>query len=78
MDVKTTFLNGHLEEDIYMQQPEGFKPKGQEHMVCKLQISIYGLEQASRSWNIRFDQAVKTYGFDQEIDKSFVFKEIIG
>ena len=63
MDVKTAFLNGHLEENIYMQQPDGFIQKGQEHMVCKLQISIYGLKQASRSWNIRFDQAIKSFGF---------------
>ena len=56
MDVKTTILNGGLEEDIYMQQPEGFIAIGQEHMACKLQRSIYGLKQASRTWNIRFDQ----------------------
>ena len=44
MDVKTTFLNGTLEEDIYMQQPEGFIARGQEHMACKLQRSIYRLK----------------------------------
>ena len=55
MNVKTTFLNGNLEEEIYMMQPEGFIAKNQEHMVCKLKMSIYGLKQASRSWNIRFD-----------------------
>ena len=44
MDVKTTFLNGSLEEDIYMQQTEGFIAKGQEHMACKLKRSIYGLK----------------------------------
>ena len=46
-DVKTNFLNGELEEDIYMQQLKGFIAKGQEHMVCKLHTSIYGLNQAS-------------------------------
>ena len=40
MDVKTTFLNGNLEEDIYIQQPEGFIAKEHEHMVCKFQRSI--------------------------------------
>ena len=59
MDVKTAFLNGNLEEEIYMKQPEGFIAKNQEQMVCKLNRSIYGLKQASRSWNIRFDQAIK-------------------
>ena len=49
MDVKTAFLNGHLEEEIYMIQPEGFIAKNQEDMVCKLKRSIYGLKQASRS-----------------------------
>ena len=67
MDVKTAFLNGNLEEDIYMEQPEGFKVKGQEQKVCKLLKSIYGLKQASRSWNLRFDETIKTYGFKQNM-----------
>src|SRR6266511_3558187 len=55
MDVKTAFLNGFLEEELYMMQPEGFvDPKG-ANKVCKLQRSIYGLVQASRSWNKCFD-----------------------
>ena len=49
MDVKTVFLNGHLEEDIYMMQPDGFVAKNQEQKICKLQKSIYGLKQASRA-----------------------------
>ena len=44
MDVKTSFLNGSIEEDIDMQQPEGFIARGQEHMACKLQRAIYGLK----------------------------------
>ena len=58
MDVKTVFLNGNLKEDVYIQQPEGFVASRKDNLVCKLQKSIYGLKQASRSWNIWFDQAV--------------------
>ena len=76
MDVKTAFLNGHLEECIYMIQPEGFVAKGQERKVCKLLRSIYGLKQASRSWNQRFDQAIKTFGFEQNVDEPCVYKRI--
>jgi len=48
MDVKTAFLNGNLEEDIYMDQPIGFVSKRQEDKICLLKRSIYGLEQSSR------------------------------
>jgi hypothetical protein len=59
MDVKTAFLNWHFDEDIYMMQLDGFIANNQEDMVCKLQRSIYGLKQASRSWNVRFDETIK-------------------
>ena len=78
MDVKITFLNGSLEEDIYMQQLEGFIARGQEHMACKLQRSIYGLKQASRTWNIRFDQAITLYDFEKSPDEPCVYKRIQG
>jgi hypothetical protein len=52
MDVKTAFLNGNLEEDIYMSQHDGFIEKGNQGKVCKLKRSIYGLKQASRQWHI--------------------------
>ena len=48
LDVKTVFLHGDLEEEIYMTQPEGFKVVGKEDMVCKLKISLYGLKQSPR------------------------------
>ena len=65
MDVKIVFLNGFLKEELYMMQLEGFaNPKGANKM-CKLQRSIYGLVQASQSWNIRFDELIKAYSFIQ-------------
>ena len=64
INVKTIFLNGYLEENIYMMQPDGFITEGQEHMVCKLHKSIYELKQASRSWNKHFDKVIKSFGFD--------------
>ena len=76
MDVKTAFLNGYLEESIYMMNPEGFVAKGQHQKVCKLLRSIYGLRQASRSWNLRFDETIKTYGFEQNVDVPCVYKYI--
>ena len=74
MNVKTTFLDGNLEEEIYMMQPEGFIAKNQEHMVCKLKRYIYGLKQASRSWNIRFNQVIKLFVFEQNLDEPCVYK----
>ena len=59
MDVKTAFLNGILEEEVYMIQPEGFVDSKNPKKVCKLKKSIYGLKQASRSWNHQFDHVIK-------------------
>ena len=73
MDVKTAFLSGKLDETIYMTQPDGYIVEGQEHMVCKLKKSIYGLKQASRAWNIKFDRAIKSFGFDQNIDEPCIY-----
>ena len=63
MDVKTTFLNKDLDEEIYMEQPEGFIVKGQEHKVCKLMKSLYDLKQAPKQWHEKFDQVILDYNF---------------
>ncbi|GKC04319.1 retrotransposon protein, putative, ty1-copia subclass [Tanacetum coccineum] len=78
MDVKTAFLNGYLDEDIYMVQPEGFVDPNHPRKVCKLQRSIYGLKQASRSWNKRFDEEIKRFGFAQNLDEPCVYQKASG
>ena len=78
MDVKTAFLNGYLKEKLYMTQPEGFvNPKGAKK-VCKLQRTIYGLVQASWSWNKRFDSVIKAYGFIQTFREACIYKKVSG
>ena len=70
MDVKTAFLNGELEEEIYMEQPEGFVVPGKEHQVCKLVKSLYGLKQAPKQWHEKFDRIMLSNGFHiNECDK---------
>ncbi|CAM8884428.1 unnamed protein product [Rhodiola kirilowii] len=63
MDVKTAFLNGDLEEEIYMKQPEGFVITGQDQKVCKLVKSLYGLKQEPMQWHHQFDKVVLSDGF---------------
>jgi hypothetical protein len=63
MDVKTTFLNGDLQEEVYVQQPLGFIQPGQEHKVLKLSKSLYGLHQAPRAWNLKLDENLGVLGF---------------
>jgi len=62
MDVKTAFLYGELDEEIYVNQPDGFKVSGQESKVLKLKKSIYGLKQAPRQWNKRINQVLESFG----------------
>ena len=63
LDVKTTFLHGDLDEEIYMTQPQGFEVKGKENLVCKLKRSLYGLKQAPRQWCLKFDSFMHEHGY---------------
>ncbi|GKE34603.1 zinc finger, CCHC-type containing protein, partial [Tanacetum coccineum] len=63
MDVKTAFLNGDLDEEVYMKQPEDFVMPGNEHKVCKLVKSLYGLKQALKQWHQKFDEIVMSSSF---------------
>jgi hypothetical protein len=74
MDVKTAYLNGDLEEDIYMQQPEGFIQAGEENKVCKLQRSIYGLKQSGRSWYRKIDNFFDNLGLQRTHADNCVYR----
>ena len=78
MGVKTAFLNGNLDEYVYMIQPEGFVDPTNTGNICKLQKFIYGLKQASQSWNIRFDEVVKGFDFIKNEEEACVYKKESG
>ncbi|KAE8695627.1 Potassium transporter 10 [Hibiscus syriacus] len=63
LDVKTTFLHGDLEEEIYMRQLECFIEVGKKNLVCRLKKSLYGLKQAPRQWYKKFDSFMSSSGF---------------
>ena len=65
LDVKSAFLNGVLDKEIYMEQPQGFIIARQENKVCRLKKAIYGLKQASRAWNLQFHGVLIELGFMQ-------------
>ncbi|GJU27258.1 zinc finger, CCHC-type containing protein [Tanacetum coccineum] len=70
MDVKTTFLNGELDDEVYMNQPQGFIMLGNENKVCKLIKSLYGLKKAPKQWHQKFDEVVLSNGYLlNQIDK---------
>nr|GEU88987.1 zinc finger, CCHC-type [Tanacetum cinerariifolium] len=73
VDVKTAFLNGDLDEEIYMKQPEGFVMYGHENKVCKLKKSLYGLKQAPKQWHQKFDEVVLSNGFSLNQADKLIF-----
>ena len=73
LDVKTAFLHGDLEEEIYMQQPQGYEVKGKENLVCRLKKSLYGLKQAPRQWYLKFDKFMIEQGYDRCHSDHYVY-----
>ena len=61
--VKTTFLHMDLQEEIYMQQPQGYEVKGKEKLVCRLKKNLYALKQALRKWYLKFDKFMSEQGY---------------
>jgi hypothetical protein len=75
---ETVFLNGNIEEKLYMVHPKGFVDPKDADKVCKLQRSIYGLKQASQSWNLCFDEVIKGFGFVQTYGEACIYKKVNG
>ncbi|RDY00251.1 hypothetical protein CR513_16591, partial [Mucuna pruriens] len=71
LDVKSAFLNGYLEENVYVEQPMGFAIKGQEEKVLKLKKVLYGLKQAPRTWNSRIDKYFQDNGYAKKVLEKF-------
>ena len=67
LDVKTAYLNGKIDSEVYMSQPEGFEDSQRPHAVCRIQRSIYGLKQSGRCWNSAFNQFLKSCGYVRSV-----------
>ncbi|KAG8480148.1 hypothetical protein CXB51_024926 [Gossypium anomalum] len=72
-DVKPAFLNGYLEEEIYVEQPEGFKVPHKEDMVYRLKKDLYGLKQAPRAWYSRIDSYLVGLGFERSLSEPTLY-----
>jgi len=78
MDVKMTFLNRDLEEEVYMKQSERFISNENDHMVCKLKKSIYGLKQVSRQWYLKFHNIISSFGFMENVMDQCIYHKVSG
>ena len=75
MDMKTTFLNGVVEEEVYVEQPLGFETHDQQSHVCRLKKALYGLKQAPKTWYGRIDNFLMSLGFTKsKADPNLYFK----
>jgi hypothetical protein len=79
MDVKTTFLNGEIEEEVYTEKTNGFVIHEKESHVCKLRKALYGLKHAPRSWYATIDGHLMSLGFNKSVvDPSLYYKIVNG
>jgi hypothetical protein len=77
MDVKPAFLNGVIEEEVYIEQPEGFVVNGSDSHVCRLKKALYGLKQLPRAWYSMIDSYLQRLGFTKsEADSNLYFKVV--
>jgi hypothetical protein len=73
LDVKSAFLHGVLEEEVYVQQPDGYAVKGKENYVLRLNKALYGLKQAPRAWSMKLDRSLKKLGFKRCLCEQAVY-----
>jgi len=78
LDIKTAFLHRDLEEEIYMEQHEGFEVAGKENLVCRLKKSLYGLKQVPRYWYKKFDSFMTGHDFKKTLTDQYVFVKRYG
>jgi Reverse transcriptase (RNA-dependent DNA polymerase) len=78
MDVKTAFLNGDIDECIYMSQSPNYESDDSKQMVCKLKKSIYGLKQASRQWYFKFHQVIISFRFEPNLMDECIYHKFSG
>ena len=78
MDVKSTFLNGYLEEEVYIEQPDGFQLSNKGDYVCKLKKALYGLKQAPRAWYERLDSYLQLQNFKRGSVDCNLYHKIVG
>ena len=77
MDVKKTFLNGVIEEEVYIEQPQGFEVEYIHTHVCKLKKALYGLKQTPRAWYERIDSFLSSMDFTKsKVDPNLYLKVI--
>jgi Reverse transcriptase (RNA-dependent DNA polymerase) len=78
MDVKTVFLNGDIDECIYMSQLPNYESDDSKQMVCKLKKSIYGLKQVYRQWYFKFHQVIISFGFEPNLVDEYIYHKFSG
>jgi hypothetical protein len=76
MDVRNAFLNGNLEEEVYMEQPPGYGAQGESGKVCRLRRSLYGFQKSPKAWFGRFSQVVLEFGLKRWFSDHSVFYRV--
>jgi hypothetical protein len=78
IDVKTNFLNGEIEEEVYIEQPDGFVIHEQNSHVCRLKKALYGLKQSPHAWYVKMDGFLMSLGFSKSVADPNLYYHIVG